>query len=60
MTNRSTHVPASRRRQRARLSTGLRSASQSLLLVQIFFSAAGASTSNALYCRTPCRHGRPH
>jgi quinol monooxygenase YgiN len=47
MTNRSTRVPTSRRRQRARLSTGLRSASQSLMFAQIaFFSAARASTSN--------------
>ena len=61
MTNRATRVPTSRRSQRARLSTGLRSAGQSVMFAQIaFFSAPRASTSNALYCRRPCRHGRPH
>jgi len=35
MTNRSTRVPASRRSQRARLSTGLRSASQSVMFAQM-------------------------
>jgi hypothetical protein len=59
MTNRSTRVPPSRRSQHARLSTGLPSASQSVMFAQIFVNAARVSTSNALYCRRPCRR-RPH
>jgi hypothetical protein len=32
-----------------------------VMFAQIFFfSAARTSTSNALYCRRPCRHRRPH
>jgi hypothetical protein len=63
MTNRPARVPTSRRGQRARLSTGLRSASQSLMFAQIaFFSAARASTSNGRYMRgspKPRRHRCP-
>jgi len=48
MTNRSTRVPASRRSQRARLSTGLPSASQSVLFVRIFVNAASASNGRRM------------
>jgi hypothetical protein len=60
MTNPYTRFPTSCRSQRVLpavlLTRGLRSASQSLIFVQIFVNAARASASTCADCRCRCPH----